>query len=35
MTHSTKKVVLAFVVAVIMGMPCVAQDIEPPFTWEG
>ncbi|MFB0556166.1 MAG: DUF1080 domain-containing protein [Phycisphaerae bacterium] len=35
MTHSTKKIVLAFVAAVMMGMPCMAQDVEPPFTWEG
>jgi hypothetical protein len=35
MTHSTKKLVLAFVAAVMMGMPCTAQEVEPPFTWEG
>ncbi len=35
MTHSTKKLVLAFVAAVMIGMPCMAQDVEPPFTWEG
>ena len=35
MTHTTKKLVLAFVAAVMMGMPCVAQDVELPFTWEG
>ena len=35
MTHSTKKIVLAFVAAVVMGLPCMAQDVEPPFTWEG
>jgi hypothetical protein len=35
MTHSTKTLVLAFVGAVMMGMPCLAQDVEPPFTWEG
>jgi len=35
MTHSTKKLVLACVAAVMMGMPCMAQDVEPPFTWEG
>jgi len=33
--NSTKKLVLAFVAAVMMGMPCMAQDVEPPFTWEG
>ncbi|MHC4204986.1 MAG: 3-keto-disaccharide hydrolase [Planctomycetota bacterium] len=35
MKHLTKKLVLAFVAAVIMSMPCMAQDVEPPFTWEG
>lgn len=35
MTHTTKKLVLAFVAAVMMGIPCMAQDVEPPFTWEG
>jgi len=35
MTHSTKTLVLAFVAAVMMGMPCMAQEVEPPFTWEG
>jgi hypothetical protein len=35
MTDSTKKLVLALVAAVMMGMPCMAQDVEPPFTWEG
>lgn len=35
MTHSTKTLVLAFVAAVMMGIPCTAQDVEPPFTWEG
>ena len=35
MTHSTKKLILAFVSAVMMGMPCMAQDVEIPFTWEG
>jgi len=35
MTHTTKKLVLAFVAAVMIGMPCMAQDVEPPFTWEG
>jgi len=35
MTHSTKKFVLAFVAAVMIGMPCMAQEVEPPFTWEG
>ncbi len=35
MKLSTKAFVLAFVAAVMMGMPCMAQDVEPPFTWEG
>jgi hypothetical protein len=35
MKHSTKAFVLTFVAAVMMGMPCMAQDVEPPFTWEG
>ena len=35
MTHSTKKFVLAFVAALMMAIPCMAQDVEPPFTWEG
>jgi hypothetical protein len=35
MTHLTKKLVLTFVAAVMMGVLCMAQDVEPPFTWEG
>jgi len=35
MTHSTKILALAFIAAVMMGIPCMAQDAEPPFTWEG
>ena len=35
MKHSTKTLVLAFVAAVTMGMACMAQEMEPPFTWEG
>jgi len=35
MTHSTKKLVLAFIGAAMIAMPCMAQDVEPPFTWEG
>jgi hypothetical protein len=35
MKLSTKAFVLTFVAAVMMGMPCMAQDVEPPFTWEG
>jgi len=26
---------MTFAAAVVMGMPCMAQDVEPPFTWEG
>jgi hypothetical protein len=33
--NSTKVFVLTFGVAVMMGMPCIAQDVEPPFRWEG
>jgi len=35
MKHSTKKLALAFVAAVMMAMPCIAQEVEPPFTWKG
>lgn len=35
MTHLTKKLVLVFAAAVIMAMPCMAQNMELPFTWEG
>ena len=35
MTHSTKKLVLIFIAAVAVGMPCAAQDVELPFNWEG
>ena len=35
MRHSTKALVVAFVAAVMMGLPCMAQYVEPPFTWEG
>jgi hypothetical protein len=35
MTHSAKQLVLAFIGAVMMGIPCIAQEVEPPFTWEG
>jgi 3-keto-disaccharide hydrolase len=30
-----KTLVLAFVLVVVMGMPCLAQDVELPFAWEG
>jgi hypothetical protein len=35
MTHSTKKLVLTFIATVMVAIPCIAQDVEPPFTWEG
>jgi hypothetical protein len=35
MDHSRKKLVLSFVAVVMIGLPCMAQDIELPFTWEG
>ncbi len=35
MRHSTRTLVAMFVVAVMMGAPCLAQDVEPPFTWAG
>ena len=35
MEHSNQAFVLTFVAALMMGMPCMAQDVEPPFTWEG
>ena len=35
MTHSTQKLILTFVAAAMTGMPCAAQEVEPPFTWEG
>ena len=35
MTHSTKKLVPAVFAVLMMSMPCMAQDVEPPFTWEG
>ncbi len=35
MKQSRKVCVLAFVAAVIIGMPCLAQDVEPPFKWVG
>ncbi|MHC4324176.1 MAG: 3-keto-disaccharide hydrolase [Planctomycetota bacterium] len=35
MTNLTKIFVPAFFAAVIVAMPCMAQDVEPPFTWEG
>ena len=35
MKLSTKAFVLTFVATMMMAMPCTAQDVEPPFTWEG
>lgn len=35
MKLSTQLFVLTFFTAVMMGMPCMAQEVEPPFTWEG
>ncbi len=35
MNLSTRTLVATFVAAVMMGMPCLAQEVEPPFTWAG
>jgi len=35
MKLSAKVFVLIFVAVVMMRIPCPAQDVEPPFTWEG
>ena len=35
MKYSRKAFVLAFVAAVMIGVPCLAQDVEPPFKWVG
>jgi len=35
MRISTRTIVLTFIAAVMMGIPCMAQGPEPPFTWEG
>ncbi len=35
MKHSTKAFVLTFIAVVTMAMPCMAQDVELPLTWEG
>ncbi|MHC4586192.1 MAG: hypothetical protein ACYS3N_16805 [Planctomycetota bacterium] len=35
MKISIKSFVLTFIAALTMTMPCMAQDVEPPFTWEG
>ena len=35
MKYSINALVLAFIVAMMMAVPCIAQDIELPFTWEG
>ena len=31
----TTTLVLGLVVAMMTGTPCMARDVEPPFTWEG
>jgi len=35
MKRSMQTVVLTLIAVVMMGIPCMAQDVEPPFTWEG
>ncbi len=35
MKHAKKELVLVGAIVVMMGIPCLAQDVEPPFTWEG
>ena len=35
MKRLRKKLVTLFVAGVMIGIPCMAQDVEPPFTWEG
>ncbi len=35
MKCSTQTLVVALVVAVMTGMPCLAQEVEPPFRWKG
>jgi hypothetical protein len=35
MKHTIKKFVLILVVAKMISVPCIAQDVEPPFTWKG
>jgi len=35
MEHSRKKLMLTFVATVMISIPCMAQDVELPFTWEG
>ena len=35
MIHRTKTAFLACVTIAMIGMPCVAQDVEVPFTWQG
>jgi len=32
---SIKAIVVAFVAAVMVAIPCMAQDVQPPFTWAG
>ena len=35
MKYSINAIVLTSIVAMMMALPCMAQDVEPPFTWEG
>ena len=35
MLHANKTLVLALVAAVMTAVPCMAQDVQPPFTWQG
>ena len=35
MQQSKRVFVLSFVGAVMIGMPCIAQEVEPPFKWVG
>ncbi len=35
MYYSIKVFVLTIAATVMMGIPCLSQDVEPPFTWEG
>jgi len=35
MNHWTRTLVATLIAAVMMGIPCLAQNVEPPFTWEG
>ena len=35
MRRAIKKVVTAVVAALVLAIPGLAQNVEPPFTWEG